>query len=185
MAVQLTRRRFTTAEYEQMGESGILREDDRVELIDGEVLEMSPIGRRHVACVLRLERLFGERFRDVALVSSQNPVALPPYDEPQPDVALLALRTDFYASALPGAADVRLLVEVADRSARYDRDVKVPRYAQAGIREVWLVDLEHDRLLAYRDPAGDGYQVVQTLRRGGGRSPPRLPRRAGAGGGIF
>src|SRR5919199_6303152 len=88
MAVQPTRRRFTTTEYEQMGESGILGEDDRVELIDGQVLEMSPIGRRHVACVLRLERLLGERFRDVALVSSQNPVSLPPYDEPQPDVAL-------------------------------------------------------------------------------------------------
>jgi Uma2 family endonuclease len=132
---------------------------------------MSPIGRRHVACVLRLERLLGERFRDVALVSSQNPVSLPPYDEPQPDVTLLAPRADFYASALPGAADVLLLVEVADRSARYDREVKVPRYAQAGIREVWLVDLEHDRLLAYRDPAGDTYQVVQTLRRGETLSP--------------
>ena len=83
MAVQLTRRRFTTVEYEQLGESGILGEDDRVELTDGEVLEMSPMGRRHVACVLRLERLLGERFRDVALVSIHNPVVLPPYDEPQ------------------------------------------------------------------------------------------------------
>ena len=177
MAVQLTRRRFTTAEYEQMGESGILGEDDRVELIDGEVLEMSPIGQRHVACVLRLERLLGERFRAVALVSSQNPVVLPPYDEPQPDVALLAPRADFYASGLPGAADVLLLVEAADRSARYDREVKLPRYGQAGIREVWLVDLEHDRLLAYRDPASDGYQVVQTVRRGETLTPLSFPDR--------
>ena len=177
MAVQLTRRRFTTAEYEQMGESGILGEDDRVELIDGEVLEMSPIGARHVACVLRLERVLGERFRDVAFVSSQNPVALPPYDEPQPDVALLAPRANFYASGLPGATDVLLLVEVADRSARYDRDVKLRRYAQAGIGEVWLVDLEHDRLLAYRDPAADGYQVVQTFRRGDTLTPLGFPDR--------
>jgi Uma2 family endonuclease len=175
MAVELTRRRFTTAEYEQMGETGILGEDDRVELIDGEVLERSPIGSRHVACVLRLERLLGERFRDVALVSSQNPVSLPPYDEPQPDVALLTPRSDFYASGLPGAADVLLLVEVADRSARYDREVKIPRYAHTGIREVWLVDLEHDRLLAYRDPAVDGYQVLQTLRRGQTLSPLGFP----------
>src|SRR5919204_3664769 len=175
MAVQLVRRRFTTAEYEQMGETGILGEDDRVELIDGEVIEMSPIGRRHVAGVLRLERLLGDRFRDVALVSSQNPVSLPPYDEPQPDVALLVPRADFYVSGLPGAADVLLLIEVADQSARYDREVKVPRYARVGIREVWVVDLEHDRLLAYRDPAGGAYQVVQTLRRGEAVSPLGFP----------
>jgi Uma2 family endonuclease len=138
---------------------------------------MSPIGRRHVACVLRLARLFGEQVRDLGLVSSQNPVSLPPYDEPQPDVALLAPRADFYASGLPGPADVLLIIEVADRSARYDREVKVPRYAQAGVREVWVVDLEHDRLLAYRDPAGDGYQVVQTLRRGDALSPLAFPDR--------
>ena len=122
MAVTLRRRRFTLDEYHRMGETGILGEDDRVELIEGEIIEMSPIGSRHAAAVARIHHLFSIRLGDQAVVWGQNPLMLVRHQsEPQPDVMLLAHRTDFYASGLPEPPDVRLLVEVSDSSLLYDR----------------------------------------------------------------
>jgi Uma2 family endonuclease len=166
MAVQIQRRRFSVAEYDRLIEIGVLCEDERVELIEGEILEMSAIGSRHAAAVDRLTALFFGAFGGRCNIRGQNPIQLPPQSEPQPDLALLRLRADFYAAAHPTAADTLLVVEVADSSLEYDRRIKMPLYARNGITEAWLLDLEHDVLLVYREPSPDGYQLTHTLRRG-------------------
>jgi Uma2 family endonuclease len=166
MTAHPTRRRFTVTEYHQMGKAGILTEDDRVELIDGEIIEMAPIGRRHQACVDRLTLLFVINAGNLAQIRVQGPVRLSEQTEPQPNVALLRPRPDFYASGHPTPADVLLLVEVAETSTRYDRRVKMPLYARSGIPECWLVDLDQATFTVYRDPTPTGYRTVQTVRRG-------------------
>ena len=145
-----------------MAEAGILGEDDRVELIDGELIEMSPIGSRHAACVNRLTRLLTAGAGERAIVGVQNPVQLGIKQEPQPDLALLKYRPDFYAVTHPGPEDVILLVEVADSSANYDREVKLPLYARAGVPEVWLVLLDEGGIEVHRSPSPRGYK--QTVR---------------------
>jgi Uma2 family endonuclease len=159
-------RRFNVREYYQMASAGILTEDDRVELIEGEIVEMSPIGSRHAACVGRLNRLFNTQLGERALVRVHDPVRLNERNEPEPDVALVLPRGDFYASSHPSPSDVLLIVEVADTSAAYDRSTKAPLYARAGIPEVWLVDLEHDRIEVLREPSARGYRVVRPYARG-------------------
>nr|WP_290223664.1 Uma2 family endonuclease [Trichocoleus desertorum] len=166
MAVQLLRRQFTVTQYHQMVEAGILAEDDRVELIEGEIIEMSPIGRRHAACVNRLVRLFSERLGDRVIVAAQNPVELSDRSEPQPDVALLQPRPDFYEAGHPQPQDILLLVEVADTTVEFDREIKIPLYAKSGVREVWLVDLNQNAIAVYREPSLSGYAQVQQLQRG-------------------
>jgi len=175
MAVQLLKRLFTVEEYHRMAEAGILGEDDRVELLDGEIVAMSPIGSRHAGLVNRLTRLFSQRAGDQVIVSVQNPIRLGEHSEPQPDLALLRPRADFYAEAHPGSEDVLLVVEVAETSAAYDREVKVPLYARYGIPEVWVVDPAGDSVEVYRHPSPQGYQDVQTLRRGESVAPLLLP----------
>ena len=173
MTVQLLRRRFTVDEYQRMGQVGILGEDDRLELLEGEIVEMAPIGSRHQAAVNRLTELFSTRVSDRALVSVQGPLRLAEDSEPQPDLMLLRRRDDFYASAHPGPGDVLLLVEVSDTSTDYDREVKVPLYARHGIQEVWLVGLETDTVEVYRGPTAQEYQnVAQSVR--GQRLTPEL-----------
>lgn len=165
MAVEVTRRLFTVDEYERMAQAGILHEDDRVELIEGEVVQMTAIGARHAAAVARILALFaGLRAR--AVLWPQNPLRLSQRSAPQPDVVLLKPRKDFYAGGHPGPADVLLLVEVMDVSASYDRGVKLPLYARHGIPEVWLVDLEQERVEVYREPRAEGYSSATVLRRG-------------------
>lgn len=166
MAVQLQRHRFTASEYHRMAEAGILSEDDRVELIEGELVEMTPIGSRHAACVKRLNQLLSQQVGQHALVSVQDPIRLGERSEPEPDLAVLRPRADFYASAHPGAEDALLVVEVAEASLDYDRAVKLPLYARFGIPEVWLVDLTDEGVEVYRRPTPQGYQEVQRLGRG-------------------
>ena len=169
MAVTLRRRRFTLDEYHRMGETGILGLRDRVELIEGEIIEMSPIGSRHAATVTRIQHLFSRRLGERALVWVQNPLRLTQYQsEPVPDVMLLAPRADFYAGGLPEPRDVRLLVEVADSSLPYDRRTKFPLYARSGVTEAWLVDLDAGRLEIHR---GAGYRDVHIPRTGETFSP--------------
>ena len=177
MALHLTKRRFTVSEYHQMAQAGILGEDDRVELIDGEVTEMTPIGRRHAATVKRLTRIFVVTFGDDAIVGVQDPVVLSEYTEPQPDLALLRPRPDYYASGHPTPEDIFLLVEVAETSADLDRRVKVPRYARSGIPEVWLVDLEQETVTIYHDPTSEGYRAARVVRRGDQLAPAAFPDR--------
>ena len=175
MALQLPRRLFTTAEYHRMAEAGVLAEDDRVELIDGEILEMSPIGSRHAACVARLTSLFAQTLGAAAIVWGQNPIHLGERSEPEPDLALLPPRADFYAAGHPGPDDVLLLIEVADTSILYDRQVKVPLYARSGIPEVWLVDLDQQHVAIHRDPTPEGYGIARVARPGETISPTAIP----------
>lgn len=174
MATLLTRRKFTVDEYERMGQAGILGEDDRVELIEGEIVEMTPIGDRHAGTVRRLINMLSARAGGTALVDAQNPLRLGEHSEPQPDIALLAPRADFY-TAHPTPADVLLLIEVAETSAEPDRRVKVPLYARGGVPEVWLVDLDGETVTVYRDPAPDGYRTERTVHRGETLAPAALP----------
>ena len=165
MAVTVTRRRFTLDEYHRMGETGILRPDDRVELIEGEIIEMSPIGSRHAGTVARIQHFFSTRLADRAVVWSQNPLLLVQHQsEPEPDIMLLAARVDFYVARLPEPPDVRLLIEVADTSLPYDRRTKLPLYARAGVAEVWLVDLDAGRVEIHRGPTESRYRDVRIPR---------------------
>ena len=149
-----------------MPEVGILKQDERVELIQGEIFKMSPVGRLHAACVNRLTRLFSQKLGDRVLVSVQNPVELNDYSEPEPDIALLELKADFYKSGHPQSEDLFLIVEVADSTIKFDREVKVPLYAENNVIEVWLVDINEEYLEVYRQPIGGVYKEVQKFERG-------------------
>ncbi|HEY6331820.1 MAG TPA: Uma2 family endonuclease [Blastocatellia bacterium] len=175
MSVQLEHWRFGVDEYHQMLEAGILTEDDRVELIDGEIIKMSPIGSHHVASVNRLTSLLTSKLGSKAIVSIQNPVRLDNYSEPQPDVVVLKPRADFYAGALPGPADTLLIIEVADSSLNIDRKVKLRLYARAGIPEVWIANIPEDRIEAHSEPRIDSYQRVRIATRGESISCESVP----------
>jgi Uma2 family endonuclease len=176
MSVEIAKRPFTADEYERMTEAGILSEDDRVELIEGEIVEMSPIGRRHAACVNRLNQVFTLRAGRDVIVGVQNPVRLDEFSEPEPDIALLRPREDFYEGAHPTPADVLLIVEVADTSVEYDRQVKVPLYARAGVVEVWLVDLSQETIEIFVRPVSGEYQSSRIVSRGETIEPQSVPR---------
>lgn len=149
-----------------MAEAGILSEDDHVELLEGEVVEMSPIGSRHAACVDRLNRLLNQLANLDVIVRVQNPIYLSDYSEPQPDISLLRPRDDFYAGEHPKPSDVVMVIEVADSSVEIDRNVKLPLYAQAGIPEVVIVVLPEEIVEAHAEPVNGRYQSNRILRRG-------------------
>jgi Uma2 family endonuclease len=165
MARELAKRWITADEYERMGEAGIFPRDARLELIEGEIFEMSPIGSAHAACVKFLSGLLNRLFGGTLIVSVQDPVRLDDFSEPQPDVALLRRRDDFYRGAHPTAADVLLVVEVADTTVVTDRSVKIPLYARAGIPEAWLVNIPEGRVEVYSDPSGDSYLRAEVFGR--------------------
>lgn len=175
MSVQIVRRHFKVDEYYRMAAAGIFSEDDRVELIEGEIVEMNPICSRHAACVGRLTEILGRLVRDKAIVWVQNPVQISDYSEPLPDVALLKRRADFYAQANPQPADVLLIIEVADSSVEYDRDVKIPLYAQAGIPEVWLVNLPEESIEIYTQPLKASYEETRYVKRGESLASKSIP----------
>ncbi|MCX7789336.1 MAG: Uma2 family endonuclease [Chloroflexaceae bacterium] len=163
------RRRFTVDEYYRMVEAGVLRPDERLELLDGEIMQMSPIGSRHAATVSRLNALFSGATTGQYIISVQNPVCLSQHSELQPDVALLRYRADYYAAAHPTPADVLLLVEVADTTLAFDRDRKLPCYAETGtaeVWEVWIVDLERQQIEQCHTPAGAQYRSRRIWTRG-------------------
>lgn len=175
MAVQVecARRLFTIEEYHRMAEAGILRPEERVELIDGEILEMSPIGTRHASCVNNLNRLLVLGLGTRAVVSPQNPVRIPIRSEPQPDLAVLRPRS--YKTVAPTIEDVLLVVEVAESSLRFDRTVKLGLYARAGFAEYWLVDVAAETITVCRAPAGPSYGDVRELGPGHTLSPLAFP----------
>ncbi len=174
MALPVTRHRFTVEDYQRMGVAGILGEDDRVELIAGEIVDMSPIRPRHAACVNQGNWLLSRQVGDAGLVSVQNPVRLGDHDEPQPDLMVLRPGPD-YTQALPTPADVMLLIEVADTSLAYDRKVKIPMYARAGITEVWLLDLKGQVVLRYAEPYEGAYRRTERVGRGQRLAALNLP----------
>jgi Uma2 family endonuclease len=171
----VTTYRFTVDEYRLMGEAGIFHEDDRVELIDGEIVEMSPIGNPHIAELDRLNRVMSLIFGRRAIVRVQSPIKLGEHTEPEPDLLLLRDRADFYRNGGAGADDVLLVIEVADSSLDYDRNRKAALYAQFGLPEYWLFDLQGDQLLVHREPMPTGYRYLSTLRRGESIRPVSFP----------
>lgn len=171
----VTLHRFTVRDFQKMGEAGIFGEDERLELIDGHVVRMTPIGGPHAGTVKALIRLFGPRVADRAILSVQDPVILGDFSEPQPDFMLLRPAPDNYQRRIPVAKDVLLLVEVADTSGPRDRGPKLEVYALAGIPEYWILDVENNTLEVYRSPSGRGYQLAETLRAGVSIAPEALP----------
>lgn len=166
MSVQFKKHYFNVAEYYRMAEAGLFSPNDRVELIEGEVIDMSPIGGRHAGCVNRLNKLLNRNVGDLAIASVQNPIGIDEFSESQPDLALLKPRADFYSNSHPVPADVLLVIEVCDASVEYDRTVKLPLYARAGIPEAWLLILPDDTIETYSNPKDGKYQKIQRLKRG-------------------
>lgn len=158
--IGIRHRLLTVDDYHKMGEAGILGEDDRVELIEGELIDMAPIGSDHAGSVIGLNTVLGSALAGKALISPQNPLRLDLHSEPQPDITVLRLREDFYRTSHPRPEDVLVLIEVADTTIRYDRGVKIPLYARHGIPEVWLIDLQEKRLEIYRQPSSEGYRQI-------------------------
>jgi Uma2 family endonuclease len=166
MAVHLQHYRFSLEAYEAMVAHGVLPEDDRVELLRGAIVTMSPIGTRHAASVRRLHTMFATLFSQSALVSVQSPIALPPDSEPQPDVVLLRTRSDFYERAHPRPSDVLLVVEVSDSTIEIDRDIKLPLYGESGVAEVWIVNLVENVIEVYLRPSDGTYSTRRVYRTG-------------------
>lgn len=166
MEADIHTKRFTVDEYHRMGEAGIFHPEARLELIEGEIVEMSPVGTRHISCVNRANALFAERLAGRAMVSVQNPVVLSEFTEPQPNLLLAFPKDDFYADERISARHVILAIEVSDSTVRYDRDRKAPLYARAGVSELWIENLPSDVILVHRDPSPDGYSSVDEYGRG-------------------
>ncbi|KPJ88404.1 MAG: hypothetical protein AMJ53_16870 [Gammaproteobacteria bacterium SG8_11] len=154
---------LTVDEYHRMGETGILKQQDRVELIQGEIVDMAPIGSKHAGTVLYLSKALNKILDEKADVYGQSPIVLNNLNEPEPDIVLLKPRDDDYRNALPKSEDILLIIEVAESSLQYDREIKIPLYAKYGIPEVWLVDLENNQLTTYSSPKNDQYEKVKTI----------------------
>ncbi len=155
---------FTREEYHRMEEAHTFGEKARIELINGEIYEMSPINSSHSGVVNRLNRLLNRLLGEAFIVSIQNPVVLGLYSEPEPDIAILNMRKDYYAASHPGPEDVRLIIEVADTSLEKDRKIKLPQYAKAGIPEVWILNIKGQSLEIYRSPSGTKFKLQNTYK---------------------
>jgi Uma2 family endonuclease len=162
----LKQRLFTVDEYHRMGEVGILDEDDRVELINGVIVEMSPLGGPHIRCVAHINRLLSDFTTPTTILSIQSSIRLDNASEPEPDVVLLRYDRQTFGNDVPPAEDVLLLIEVSDSTLSVDRKVKVPMYAQSGIPETWIVDVVHKRIEVYSQPNEGRYDNVRVYERG-------------------
>jgi Uma2 family endonuclease len=166
MSAQIEPRRFNVTEYYKMAKAGILKPDDRVELIEGEIIKMSPIGSPHAACVRGFDNLLRLKLGNKALISIQSPVRLNEFSEPEPDIALLKPQNNLYKDRHPQPEDVLLIIEVADTTMLKDRNIKVPLYARAEIPEVWLVNLPKDVVEVYSSFLNGKYRKCQKFKRG-------------------
>lgn len=175
MSSQLARRLFTVDDYERMCETGILREDDKVELIGGEITQMAAVGRRHASCVDVANDLLTEQRKRRYIVRVQSPIYLHDFSAPEPDIALLIWRKDFYRHQAPKAADVLLVIEVSDSSLEYDRRTKLPDYARSGIKEFWIVNLVEERIEIYTQPVGNRYEKVVYVEQGEALASVTIP----------
>ncbi|MDQ6693415.1 MAG: Uma2 family endonuclease [Chloroflexota bacterium] len=175
MVAEYARKRFTVDEYHKIGDAGVIREDDRVELIAGEIVEMSPINVPHAECVDTLNMLFAPLLAGRGVVRVQNPIYIDKFNEPQPDVTLLKPRVNRKRQQHPGPDDVLLLIEVADSTLATDRRLKLPLYAGAGIDEVWIVNIQKKVVEVHLDPAGGKYNRVARVGLGHALSPQSLP----------
>lgn len=166
MSAELARYSFTVEEFERMGEAGIFSRDARLELIEGEIFEMSPIGNAHAACVKFLNGLLNRLFGGTLIIGVQDPIRLNDFSEPQPDLSLLRWRDDYYRDAHPTPAEVLLVIEVADTTVVADRKIKLPLYARVGIAEAWLVNIPEERIEIYSAPLDGSYQRAEVFGRG-------------------
>ncbi|MFN7573110.1 MAG: Uma2 family endonuclease [Betaproteobacteria bacterium] len=171
----VVRHRLTVDDYYKMAETGVLTPQAKLELINGEVVDMPPMGTRPGSRVARLERLLHEAIGRRAMVRTQLPLRLNKFDEPEPDFAVVKPREDFYEEAHPCGADTLLVIEVAETSARYDREIKVPLYARHGVPEVWIVDLEAGLVRFYRQPNGEKYTDITATETPGPTPVVALP----------
>ena len=158
--------RFSSSDYHRMMEVGILTENDRVELIDGQIIPMSPIKSPHAACVDFLTEWFVLNFHGKGIVRVQNPIALSEFSEPEPDLLLAKFKADRYQDAHPKSEEVLLLIEVSDTTLEKDQKVKIPLYAQAGIREAWIININDQNIERYTTPSPEGYNTIQIFRSG-------------------
>jgi Uma2 family endonuclease len=171
----LTQHRFSVREYYRMGELGFLPPDARVELLNGQIIDMSPIGPTHGGVVTRLIRLLGPLSHGRWQLTVQNPIHLDDYSEPQPDLTLLKPRADDYVRSHAVPEDIFLLIEVSDSTLETDREVKIPAYGRASIAEVWIVNLVNSTLEIYREPNFTGYGAAKVLQAGDKASPGSFP----------
>lgn len=172
---QVARHRLTVRDYYRLAEVGILRRDDRVELLEGQLVDMSPIGPRHALVSDMLNRLLMAAAGDQAWLRVQNPISVDDYSEPEPDFALVRLPWEGYPQSHPKARDVLLLVEVSDSSLDYDRGAKRELYARAGVREFWIVDLTTNSVLVHREPKDGAYGSVASVDMSGVLEVEALP----------
>jgi Uma2 family endonuclease len=170
-----SKHRFSVTEYYRMAETGVLRPDARVELLNGEIIDMSPIGPSHAGMVKRFIRIFSKLARDRWTIAAQDPLRLDDQSEPEPDFMLLKLADDDYTNHHPVPADVFLLVEVSDSTIEYDREEKLPAYGRAGVGEVWIVNLNEALFEIYREPHFTGYARKTVLRAGEQAAPLAFP----------
>jgi Uma2 family endonuclease len=179
MVAQLDRKRFTTTDFQQMIDSGILQEGEPYELLNGEIIRKTDyptypfsqttivgIGKRHAAATKRINAVLTQRLNGQAIVGVQDPVHLNEYSEPQPDISVLKLNPDFYSSGHPQPHEIYLIIEVSDTTLEIDRTIKLPLYAQAGILELWIVNLQDEQIEVYRQPLGEIYTVKQVFTAG-------------------
>jgi Uma2 family endonuclease len=165
-SIELPRTRFSIDQFHRMGEAGVLDRGERYELLDGAIVTMSPIGPRHAARARFLNRILSEAFSGRAIVDMQNPVILSDHSEPQPDVVLLKWRDDYYENRHPVPDDILLMSEIGDTTAPLDRHVKMPLYAEAGVQELWLVNLQNDEIDVCRRPGEGEYRSMTRYTRG-------------------
>ncbi|MCP4109690.1 MAG: Uma2 family endonuclease [Desulfobacteraceae bacterium] len=166
MLAEIQRKKFSTTEYHRMAETGIFKEDERLELIEGVIINIAPVGSRHAACVARLNQLFVIGIGEKAIVRIRGPFTIGEFSEPEPDILLLESRNDFYSKAHPGPEHVFLVVEVSDTTLDYDRNFKIPLYARAGIREAWIVNLQETYIEVYSTPSKQGYKMLRKYYEG-------------------
>ena len=174
-----TRHRLSVDDFHRMAEAGILAPTDRVELIDGEIIDMSPIGALHAAIVDRIVRHLVRNLGDSSVVRCQNPLRLDDESEPEPDIAIVRARADGYMSELPGPGDVLLVIEVADTSLAWDLGVKVPLYARHGIPETWVIDAATRQTRVFRGPTNGRYEAESLVGPADALSSPGLPSESG------
>ncbi|MEM7373566.1 MAG: Uma2 family endonuclease [Bacteroidota bacterium] len=166
MSPQFPRRLITVSEYYRMAEVGILKENEQVELLNGELIRLSPIGSRHAMCVNKITRLFSNILPSEVFVAVQNPVYLNSLTEPEPDIAIVRGPLDRYADHHPCPEDVLLLIEVADSTYRKDREIKLPLYAKNGIQESWIIHMEREEIEVYHSPSSESYETRKVFQKG-------------------
>jgi Uma2 family endonuclease len=175
MSVEPHKRMFTVDDYYAMAEAGILRPGDRAELIEGEVVDMSPVGPHHESHVMRLLNVLARALEGAAMVCVQRPIRLGDLSEPEPDVTLVKPRADFYSERHPASGDILLVVEVSESSLRYDRETKLTLYGQYGVREYWILDVASKQIEVYREPGPGGYGRREVVDRAGTLTIEALP----------